>query len=80
MDENEYEGFDSEDGESIVLDRICQNCAYFFQDDKDEDATPDVTKLPSTGTGASDNTGVLAMAAAAAAALAGAGALSLRKR
>jgi len=37
MDENEYEGFDSEDGESIVLDRICQNCAYFFQDDKDED-------------------------------------------
>jgi hypothetical protein len=49
-------------------------------EDDTKDATPVVTKLPSTGAGTSDSTGVLAMAAAAAAALAGAGARSLRKR
>jgi hypothetical protein len=54
-------------------------------DDKSEDKAKDtakdkdVTKLPSTGSGATDGTGLLTIAATAAAAISAAGALSLRK-
>ena len=36
MDKKEYEGFDSEDGKNIELERVCQNCAFYFQDEQDK--------------------------------------------
>jgi hypothetical protein len=47
--------------------------------DKDKD-TGGVTKLPSTGSGTTDGTGMLALAVAVAAVMSGAGAITMRKR